>query len=429
MTIPTNVVKGDSNTTAASSSSTSAIPITMTKMSDPVTPSNAKSKLNPAVAVFTPSNSSSKESAKSASAQNSSPTKDESKPSVAATDPKEEGFIPPHLRRVYNTSTKKEPLTTSEDLLIEDKIKHQDLVATIAQKEPSEGTEAHKSPSMFPPVLPHLRRPNKSTKNENLLPPQAQHSNKGKEKDDAVYGAELFPHDLVPTGMKDKVQVATTPGSFFKPDSGLQVWLDAQESAQLNNASSQDLTATVKDTLIDIDPYSPQKGNRKAAILPPGFIPFSANDDAPAKTQAATPIKTDIATFPATVFDNFTPRDPTARNAEAATEPKASTKAATEKERNAAFLAQYTNMLNSVYAKYGRDSSRNGSSEDKANETDSIQIKPVQSPASTPHAQLPNLDCCILIKMNDPNRPTTPQNPPARTNLAPSSTPSAEDWS
>ena len=59
-------------------------------MSDPVTPSNTKSKLNPAVAAFTPSNSSSKELAKSGSAQTSPPTKDESKPSVAATDPKEE---------------------------------------------------------------------------------------------------------------------------------------------------------------------------------------------------------------------------------------------------------------------------------------------------------------------------------------------------
>ena len=360
--------------------------MTMTKMLDPVTPSNVKSKLNPAVAAFTPSNGSSKESTKSASAQTPSPTKDESKPSVAATDPKEEGFIPPHLRRVHNISTKEESLTTSEDLLIEDKIKHQDPVATSAQNKSSEGTEAYQSPSIFPPVLPHLRRPNKPSKNESVLPPQVLRSDTGKLKEDAIHGAELFRHDLVPAGTKDKVQVATTPGSFLKPDLGLQAWLDSQENAQSNNASSQELTATIKDTLIDIDPDSPQKGNKKAAILPPGFIPFSANDGAPAKTQTAAPIETDIATSPATVFNNHTTSNPPAQNAEAPTEPKASTKAATEKERNAAFLAQYTNTLDSVYAKYGRDSSRNSFSEDKGYETDPFQTKPVQSLTLTHHS-------------------------------------------
>ena len=246
-----NVIKVDNNTKAALSPSTSAIPMTITN--DPETPSNMKSKLNPAVAAFAPTHSSGKESANSGSAQTSSPTKDESKPSVAATDPKEGGFIPPHLRRIHNTST----------------------------------------------------------------------------------------------GMKDNVQVTPTPDTFVKPDPGLQAWLDNQENAPSNDASSQELTATIKDTLIDIDPYSPEKGNKKAAILPPGFIPFSTNDGAPAMTQ------------------------------DAVTEPKASAAAATEKERNAAFLAQYTKAIDTVYAKYSRDASRNSSSEEKANETDPFQTDPV----------------------------------------------------
>ena len=280
-----------------------------------------------------------------------------------------------------------ESVTASEDLLIEDKIKRQDPVVTSAQNESSKQTEAQKSPSIFPPVLPHLRRPNKAIKNDKVLPPQVQYSDKGKEKENAVYGAELFPHDLVLTGMKDKVQVATTQGSLMKPDQGLQAWLDSQENAQSHNASSQDLAATVKDTLIDIDPDSPQKVNKKAAILPPGFTPFTANDNAPAKTQTAAPFKTDIATSLATVFDNLTIRNPSAQDAQAATEPKASTKpATTEKERNAAFLAQYTTKLDSVYAKYSRDTSRNSSSEDKTDETDPFQTNPVQSPTSTPHS-------------------------------------------
>ena len=371
--------------------------MTATKMSDPETPTNMKSKLNPAVAAFTPSHGNGQESAISGSAQTSSPTKDESKASAAATDSNEEGFIPPHLRRVQNTSTKEKSVTTSEDLLTEDKLERQDPVATSVQKESSEGIEAHKSPLVVPTVLPHLRRPNKPVKKENIPPPQVQHSYKGKMKEDAFYGAKLFSHGLMPTGMKDNNQAATTPGTFTKPDPGLQAWLDTQENAPSNNASSQDSTATIKDTLIDIDPDSPERWSHKSAILPPGFIPVSANDGAPAKTSTAAPIKTDIATSPAPVFFEFTTSNPTAQNAEAATEPKAATKAATEKERNAAFLAEYTKTLDSLYAKYGREWGRNGSSsEEKSNETDPFQFDPVESPTTHlpthPSFMTPNLE-------------------------------------
>ena len=383
MTVPTNIIKADNNTTAPLSSPSAATPIATTKMSDPETPSNVKSKLNPAVAAFTPSHGSGQESAISGSAQTASPTKDESKASAGATDSKEEGFIPPHLRRVHNTSTKEKSVTSSEDLLTEDKSKRQDPVATSVQKESSKGTEAQKSPAVFSTVLPHLRRPNKPVKKENVPPPQVQHSYKGKMKEDAVYGAEFFSHDLMSTGMKDDDGAATTPSTFTKPDPGLQAWLDTQENAPSNNSSSQDLNATIKNTLIDIDPYSPEKWKQKATILPPGFIPFSANDGAPANTPTAAPIKTDIAISPATVFFDMTASNPTAQNAEAATEHKASTKAATEKERNAAFLAQYNSAIDSVYAKYGRDSSRNSSSEEKANETNPFEADPVWSSTTT----------------------------------------------
>lgn len=377
-----NVITVDINTTAASSLSNSAIPTNVTKMSNPETPSNMKSKLNPAVAAFTPSHSSSKDSANSGGAQTSSPTKEESKPSVTATDLKEEGFIPPHLRRVHNISTQGEPVTTGEQFLIEDKIKSQDSIATSTENESSKGTKAPRPSSIYPPLPyplpPHLRRPNQPAKSDNVLPPQVQQSDKGKMKEDAVHGAGLFPRHMMPTGMKDNVQAATTPDTFVKPDPSLQDWLDTQENAQPNNAFSKDLNATIKDTLIDIDPDSPEKGFKKATVLPPGFTPFTANDDAPAKTQTATPIKTNIGTSPATVFDNLTTGNPTVQDGEAATEPKAYTiSTATEKERNAAFLAQYTNSLDSIYAKYSRDYSRNGSSEDKTDEMDPFQTKPV----------------------------------------------------
>ena len=335
-----------------------------------------KTKLNPAVAAFTPSYSSDKESAKSGSVQTSSPTKDEPKSLVVATDSKEEGFIPPHLRGVHNISTE-ELVTTSEGLLINDKIRSQDPVATSAHKGSLKATEAHKSLSMSPAVLPHLRRPKKSTETEKVQTPQMQQSAKGTVKEDAVYGAELFPHNLMPTGMKDKVQIATTPATFVKHDPGLQAWLDTQETIQPSNASSSDLTDKINDTLIDIDPDSPESGKKKAAILPPGFIPYTSNDGAPAKTQTAASIKTDTATSPAIVFDDLTTGNPTAQNADGATKPKASTGFATEKERNAAFLAQYAKSVDSIAAKYSRDSSRNSSSEDKAYEAEPFQTNPV----------------------------------------------------
>lgn len=335
--------------------------MTITNMSNPETPSNMKAKLNPAVAAFTPAYSNGKESAKSGSVQTSSPTKDEPKSLVVATDSKEEGFIPPHLRRVHNMSTNEEPVTASKGLAINDKIKSQDPVATSVQNGSSKETEAHKSPSMSPAVLPHLRRPKKATETEKVQP----------------HNLMLQPHNLMPAGMKDKVQISTTPATFVKHDPGLQAWLDTQETIQPNNASNQELITTINDTLIDIVPDSPEKGTKKAAILPPGFIPFSANDGAPAKTQTAAPIKTDTATSPATVFDNVITSNSTAQDAYASTKPKASTKFVTEKERNAAFLAQYTNTVDSVYAKYSRDSSHNSSSEDKAYETDPFQTKSV----------------------------------------------------
>ena len=338
-----------------------------------VTPSKAKSKLNPAVTAFTPTNSSGKDSAKSGSLQAFSPSTNEPKLPITATNTKEDGFISPHLRRLSKISTKDEPVSTTEELPAHKILKYQDIVLTSARNEHAEGAEPRQATLLPPRTLPHLRRLTGVKKNEAGHPSQVQRSGKGENKEDPVYGTDLLSLGSALPGMKENVQVATTPGAFVNLDPSLQAWCDSQEKVQSNNASSHELAATTSIMLIEIDTNdSPKADEKKSASLPPGFIPISGTD-APAKTETTAPIKTDRAASPAAVSDKATHRTPAADNGEAAAEHKISTKTTTEKEKNAAFLVEYMKSLSSVGEKYGRDS-RKGS-DVKEDAVDPIQYE------------------------------------------------------
>ena len=374
MTNPLNVTKVEHNDAAASPSPIVGLPMPAIRPHDahPVTPSKVKSKLNPAIAAFTPSDSSGKNSGKSVSVQVSSPTKDEFKPSVTATNIEEKGFISPYLRRISKISIEEEPITTTEELHIEDKFKYQDAVATSSQNEAAEEARPLQTPSLTPRILPHLRRLNSVFQNENLRQSQMQSLGKGKKKEDT---AEHLPLGSVLTGTKENVQTATQPGTFDGPGPGLEAWLDTQEKSHSNNASSHDSALPINDVLIELDPDSPQAGKKKKVPLPPGFVPISAND-APAKTETTAPIKTIRATSPVAVFYNPTDSNPFSEQEEATTERKVPTKM-TEMERNAAFLAEYTKTLNSIGQKYGRDSHHG--SDAKEDEVEPVQYEGAKS--------------------------------------------------
>ena len=370
----TDVTKDETTHTATSPSPTVGLPMPVITPFDahPATPSKVKSKLNPAVAAFTPSDSSGKDSGKSGSVLASSPTVDGPKLSVTATNVGNEGFISPEPRRVSKMSMEEGPVTTAEELHVEDKLKYPDIVATSAQELSAKEAEPTQAPCFPPRILPHLQHLHSVSLNKGVHPSLVQSSDKGKKKEDTVDSAEPLPLGSALTGTKENLQAATYPVTFARSDPGLQAWLDVQEKSQSNNASSHGSSSPVNDMLIEIDPYSPQTGKEKSAPLPPGFTPMSAND-APAKTETAAPIKTNNATFPVAVFDTPTNSDPFSEKEEVTAEHKAAAKITSEKERNAAFLAEYTKTINSVTQKYARDS-RHGSDE-KEGEVDPIKYE------------------------------------------------------
>ena len=403
----TNVIKVEDDATAVSLTSTSGLPMPTIEPIDmhPVTPSKAKSKLNPAVTAFTPTNSSGKGSAKSGSLQAFSPSKNESKLPVTATNAKEEGFISPHLRRLSKISFKDEPVSTTEELPARNIFKYHDGVLTSACNEHAKGVEPRQSTLSAPSTLPHLRRLPGVIKNEAGHPSQVQRSNKGENKEDTVYGTELLSLGSAFPGMKENVKAATTPGASVSHDPGLQAWLDSQEKVQSNSASSHELASTTSDMLIEIDTNdTPKAGQKKTAALPPGFTPIPANET-PAKTETNAPIKNGSTTTPAAVSGNATHRTPAAENGEAAAEHKVSTKTTTEKEKNAAFLAEYMRNLSSVGEKYGRDTRKD--SDVKEDAVDPIQYegaKPVESPQR--RAFLPRSHILTDTQSYVPSKPT-----------------------
>lgn len=344
----------DNDATKPSSSSASGLVVPIIRPFDvhPVTPSKVKSKLNPAVEAFTPSNSSSKDSAKSGSMQASSPTKNEVKSSGNATTTKEEGVIPPHLRRLSKVSINEESVTATEELSVKNKIKDQSTMTTNAQTKSTKVAEPLQTTSLTPRILPHLRRLTNVVKKEDIDPSQVQHSAKGKNKDDTIEQREFLSGQLQLNNMKENVKAATIPGAFVRPDPGLQAWLDSQEKALSNNASAKDPTSLTNDTLIEID-ESPKTGKEKTVPLPPGFIPISTND-APVKTDTAAPITIDRVASPITAHDPVIHRQPTTEDEGAAPWQEVPTKNMSEKDKNAAFLAEYNRKLSTVSEKYGR---------------------------------------------------------------------------
>ena len=358
----TNVFKESNKAIVPPPLSASSLPMPIITLLDvcPVTPSKAKSKLNPAVTEFTPSSNSSKDNAKSDSVQDFSPSKVESKSQVTATGTEEKGFIAPHLRRLSKVSIKEGPVTAAEEASVKAEIKYQGAIATGAQSKSSEEAEPLQATSLTTRILPHLQHLTSVIKNEDVRPSQVQRSDRGKNKEDSVDGSEFLSHKLAPTGMKENTQAVTTPGAFVKPDPGLEAWLDTQEKSQSNTEVSREWGPTADDNLIELD--SPKAGEKKTAPLPPGFIPFIAND-VPAKTETATPIKTDNAKSPVAAYENNTSgnpsRNPSPQKEGTTAEHKIPTKT-TEKEINAAFIAEYHKLVASVSEKYGRES-RNGS--------------------------------------------------------------------
>ena len=341
MTDTTNTTNLDNNVAVASSSSAS------------VTPSKVTSKLDPTVAAFTPSNSSSKDSAKSASVQASSPSKDDFKAPVTATNA-EEGFLPPHLRRLP-IAIKDKSGNTNEDLPVKDKLEAQDVVPTGAQQNPfTKGSEPYQATSLVPRVLPHLRRLTGVGQYENGSQYRVQPLNKGKNK--LVDETASLSHESALAG-KEKVQAVATPDAFVRPDPGLDAWLDSQEKAQSNNASSHDLVSINNDTLIEIDAEDSLTAGEKAAHVPPGFVPFSDNDG-PAKTKTAGPIETNGNTSHTIMAPS---EKPILANAKTSAEP---TNPPSEEDVTAAFLAAYKQNLHSVSSKYAGNARKKSETQD-----------------------------------------------------------------
>lgn len=373
----TNNTGIDNNASAVSSSFTSGLVVPATRPFDVhlVPPSKVKSKLNPAAEPFTPSISNSKDSGKSESMQASSPGKNEVKSSVnATTTTKEEGFIPPHLR-FSKISIEEGPLTSTEELSVKEKIKDQAITAMKTQKKSAKEAEPLETMTLAPRVLPHLRCRTNVTKRGEVDPSHVQRSAKGKEKEGTVKGTELLSRNSALADMKENVKAATIPGAFGKPDPGLEAWLDSQEKAYSNDASANDPASLINDMLIEIDPDdSPKAGENKTVPLPPGFFPFSTKE---------APVKTDPAASPTAAHDRVTYRNPTAEDEGAAPYQEVSAKTASEKEKNAIFVAEYNKNLSSVSEKYGRDS-RKGSDAKEAG-VDPIKYEgadPVSLPCS-----------------------------------------------
>ena len=325
----------------------------------PVTPSKVKSKLNSTVEAFTPSNTSDKAPAKSGSIQAFSPSKKELKPSVTATATKEEAFIPPHLRRLPKIPLKEDPVTAIEEQYVKERIEAHDTFAKSAQKESAKEAKPVQATSSSPRVLPHLRRLNKAVKNEDVHPSQAQFSANGEDKEAAIEGTGSLsgqPALTSLTSMKENVKATAGSGAFMGPDPGLPAWLDTQETIQSNNASTHESASMANEALIQIDPYdSPKAGKKKTVPLPPGFIPDSTKD-ASIKTETAAPHKSGEPAFPIASHYRVTHRNSTVEDEGAAPGRELSVKVTSEKEKNAAFVAEYDMRLSSVSEKYGKDS-------------------------------------------------------------------------
>lgn len=351
----------------------------------PVTPDKTVSKLNPAVKAFTPSKSSGNDPAKSGSVQASSPTNNESKPSVNVTTIKEAEIITSHLCCLSKNSVKEELDINAEKLSVMRKIKYQGTVAISAEDESTKAAEPFQATSLTPRSLPHLRRLTNTVRNSGVNPSQVQHLSKGKNKEGAIEVTEFLSRESALTSMKENVEAANIPGNFVRPDLGLQAWLDSQEKAQPNQASNHESASATNDNLIDFDLEHSPKASGKTVPLPPGFIPISTKGT-PTKTETAAPVAA-----PGHVTD----RDPITRDDGATSSHEASRNITSEKEYNAALVAEYNEKLTLFLERYGKDlrASPDAKEEDEMD-------PPVATASSLPHAE-------SLFP-----RPTHPRKPP-----------------
>ena len=385
----------------------------------PVTPSKVKAKLNPTVAAFTPSNSSGKHSTNSGNLQAASPSKPDLKHPVMATDGKELGFVPPHLKRQSNISIKEAPVTPTEELPVSDGINQPTTVTTSDQHNFVKLTEPLKAASSTPHILPHLRGPT-TTKNQASHPSHAQRVGTSQTKKDAIGKKEPKSREPAFIAMKENIQAANTSSTDVKDDSGLQAWLDTQEKPQSTNASSHELALVTNDALIDFGhDESPRAGEKKTASVPPGFTPFSSSR-APAETEKAAPTQTDQATSRVAVSDNVTSERPATKSEEATAVPEFSNKSTTEKEKVDAFLSKYSQQLDSVTSKYGKKSHDSSDAKD-GNQTDPFAymiksgvhvslLKPTPSLVRT----ITNRKMHIVLQPPSNRRDARPRQPPRR---------------
>ena len=253
MTNSTNTLNAANNTTVASSSSVPDLPKSAINPFgvEPITPRNVQSKLNPAVAAFTPSKSDEKDSADLGSAQAFSPSKTALEPPLTATSTEEEGFIPPH-RDLAKTSIQEEPTTSTKELSADKEMKNQSTVATGDQTETAEEVKPLQTTSLFPRVLPHLRRVATEINAQDSNPRQVQQrSSKGKSKENTIEENEFLSREPGLTGSKEEMRAAGSRDALVSRDPGLRAWLDAQEKLQNNDSAAHSSASTDNDMLID----------------------------------------------------------------------------------------------------------------------------------------------------------------------------------
>lgn len=99
---------------------------------------------------------------------------DELKLSVIATNVGDEGFISPDPSRISKMFMEEEPVTTTEELYVEDGLECPDALATSAQNQSAKEAEPTETPSFPPRILPHVRHLNSVPQNEGIHPSRVQ---------------------------------------------------------------------------------------------------------------------------------------------------------------------------------------------------------------------------------------------------------------
>lgn len=212
-----NIINVNNNAAAAAASSSFVSNLSMPVIEPtgvyPVTPSKVKSKLNPRVEAFTLYDNNFKSS-------------------VTAMNTQKEESIPPHLRHLSKVSSEEDPVITTEEQSVKDKIKDQDPFAASAEKESAKENEPLQATSLTPRILPHLRRPITVITNEDIHPSQAQRSG-----NDKLF--EINPSGSPKAG--EKKTVPLPPG--FIPISTKDAIVNTETAAPNKTREAASLTA------------------------------------------------------------------------------------------------------------------------------------------------------------------------------------------